>query len=281
MDDQGITDVAVADAPAPDAVAESTSIMNTDGTFTDGWRESLPEDIRGESVFDRVKDFNGMAKSLAHAERMIGKDKIVIPNENSSEQEWATWNKAHGMPETAESYQFNMPDGVEADADITSKAAPVFHELGLNQKQVDGIVSLYEGMRADASQMSEAAIVNAKQELHDSLLTEWGNAFEQKKHIGNLAIDQAVDGDSEFQERLTRKFGDDPDFIKAMSNLGAKFVEHGAVPSTVQVADTPDVLEGKIKDLMASDAYMNKRHANHKTVMTQVQNLYKQKHQGK
>ena len=276
------TDAPVAEAPVADApVAQPTSIIDSEGNFAENWRESLPEDIRGESIFDRVKDFNGMAKSLAHAERMIGKDKIVIPNENSSDEEWAAWNKAHGTPESADLYEFNMPEGVEANPDITSKAAPLFHELGLNQKQVDGLVGFYEGLRAEAGQMMEAQSETAMQELHESLLSEWGNAFEQKKHLGNVALTEAAGGDAEFQERISQKFGNDPDFIKAMSNLGSKFAEHGAVPSKLNVADTPDVIEGKIKDLMASDAYMNKRHANHTVVMAQVQNLFKEKHQGK
>ena len=113
------------------------------------------------------------------------------------------------------------------------------------------------------------------------MLNKYGNALEQKKHIGNMAIDQAVNGDKELQERIASKFGDDPDFIEAMINLGDKFVEHGAIPSKIQPADTPDVIQTKLNELMASDAYMNKMHANHKSVMAQVQNLFQQKHQTK
>ena len=81
----------------------------------------------------------------------------------------------------------------------------------------------------------------------------------------------------EFKARIVDKYGNDPDLIKLLSNLGSKFAEHNIVPSTVILADTPEQVETKISELMHSDAYNNKTHANHKNVMAQVQQLFKEK----
>jgi hypothetical protein len=90
-------------------------------------------------------------------------------------------------------------------------------------------------------------------ELVSSLTTEWGSAFEQKKQYGDIAVTEASDGDFEFQQRLTSKFGNDPDFIKAMANLGSKFSE-GKPPGFAAIP-TPSDMQDQISELMANPLY--------------------------
>ena len=256
------------------------AFIDTDGNLLEGWREHyVDEGDRGEQVFDRATTLQGVFKSLASSQRMIGKDKIAIPNENSGDDEWAAWNKAHGMPELATDYTFTLPEGIEPDIDRQKGMSELFHSLGLNQKQVDGLVTLDLAQQEEVRQTSESRQETEMLALKEQLLSEWGNAYEQKKHLGNMAIEQGVKGESaEFKARVVEKYGNDPDLIKVLSNLGSKFSEHGIVPSTVIVADTPAQVQEKITELMHSDAYNNKTHANHKNVMAQVQQLFKEKH---
>jgi len=264
--------------PTDDSANPTESFIGEDGTFTGGWRDKyVPEDIRGDAVFDRVSTIQGVFKSLASAEKMIGKNKIAIPNENSGDDEWSAWHKAHGMPDKPDDYKFNLPDGVQADTDQQKKYSEVFHSLGLNQKQVDGLVALELARQTSAYETKLAEEKAESQALKETLLSEWGNAYEQKKHLGNVAIEQGVKGESEeFKDRIVEKFGNDPDLIKLLSNLGAKFAEHGAVPSSLVVADTPAQIDEKINELMASDACMNRNHANHKSVMLKIEQLSKE-----
>ena len=82
------TTATVTTATGGATTAEPVPLINAEGELKEGWRESLPEDIRSDKVFDRVSNFEGIMKSLSSAERAYGKDKIPIPNEASSDVEW-------------------------------------------------------------------------------------------------------------------------------------------------------------------------------------------------
>jgi len=94
----------------------------------------------------------------------------------------------------------------------------------------------------------------------NALLQEWGNAYEQRIHFGNVAINEGTGGDMGLQDRITEKFGDDPDFIKLVSNLGAKFTERGAIHA--ENVPTPGDLAMQIADEMAKPSY-GKDYARH------------------
>ena len=66
----------------------------TPQTFVD----TLDESIRGEPSLKNFNDANTLAKSYLSAQRMIGLDKIAIPNQNSSQEEWNAAFNCLGRP---------------------------------------------------------------------------------------------------------------------------------------------------------------------------------------
>jgi hypothetical protein len=63
--------------------SQAPSILGEGMAFSEGWREHLPEDIRAEPSLANVRDLPGLAKSYVNAQRMIGRDKIVLPKDDS------------------------------------------------------------------------------------------------------------------------------------------------------------------------------------------------------
>lgn len=254
----GITD--------PNAVVGDTAtgqptppLVNADGVLKDGWRESLPEDIRSEKVFDRVNNFEGIMKSLASAEKMIGRDKVAIPTEASSDVEWDAYYIAGGRPETAADYNLARPEELAEEfysQELATAAQDLFHKIGLSQKQADALFAFNNNnviaQLAKNKQDAELAATTLK----DGLYADWGNAFEQKKHLGNVAVEQGASGDDEFKERLTQKFGNDPDFIRFAANVGSKFAEGTAV-DTSKLIPTPGDIQARIDTEMHKPVYGN------------------------
>ena len=63
--------------PKPSTVlTEPVSLVKPDGTFIEGWKDKLPEELRNEKVLDTVTDFNNAIKQLVHHKKMVG-DKQV------------------------------------------------------------------------------------------------------------------------------------------------------------------------------------------------------------
>jgi hypothetical protein len=256
---EGITDVVVEPTTQP-----TPPLVNADGELREGWRDTLPEDIRGEKVFDRVSNFEGAMKSLASAEKMVGKDKIPIPTEASSEAEWDAYYVAGGRPETAADYNLARPEELPEEyysQELASAAQELFHKIGLSKKQADMLFAFNNNsVIAQLAKNTQDAELSAT-ELKDGLYADWGNAFEQKKHLGNVAMEEAAstvkDGvkvvDPEFKERLVQKAGNDPDIIRAFANLGSKFAEAGSV--TIDVIPTPGDIQVQIDEIVGSKAY--------------------------
>ena len=270
------------EAPEASVVAEDAttkSIVNTDGTFAETWKESLSEDIRGEVCLNTVRDVPGMAKQLVHAQRMIGKDKMAIPTETSTEDEWEAYYKAGGKPETAGDYNLVAPKDYPPELfnkELAGKAQDLFHKIGLSKKQANALLEFNLnttlGMHQDITNAAELQ----QQETIEGLHKDWGAAYEQKVHMGNVAIEEGTGGDSEFIARITGKYGNDPDFIRFSANLGSKFAEASGAPQTIP---TPVDLQDQINEEMAKPSYTIVG-PGHDAQVAKVQRLFAQKSPG-
>ena len=245
-----------AEPPVAPPAAPPIPLVNSDGELKEGWRETLPEDIRGDKVFDRVSNFEGIMKSLSSAEKAFGKDKIVKPNEASSDVEWDAYYAAGGRPDTAADYNLTRPEELPEEhysQELATAAQELFHKIGLSQKQADALFAFNNSnvIAVLAKNAQDAELESTT--LKNGLYAKWGNAYEQRKHLGNAAVESGTVGDVEFKERLLGKFGNDPDFIEYSANLGAKFQEAGS--PVVTAIPTPGDIQEQINTEQANKAY--------------------------
>ena len=273
MDNPVVTPVVEPVAPAVEPAVEPVVppvFFGTDGILNEGWQGTLEEGLREDLTLKSFKNVNDLAKSYVHARGMIGKNTIPIPTDISSEGEWQEFHKAGGRPDTVADYNLKAPDGFpEAALEQVFPAARLeawqerFFKGGVSKKAADHfMVEFANDMIADLQTMNQAKEAE-KTELVSGLATDWGAAFEQKKHLGNIAMNEAassmVNGqpvvNEEFKARLVQKAGNDPDIIRAFANLGEKFAEgkppgFGAIP-------TPSDYQDQIDALMADPLYTN------------------------
>src|SRR6185503_11646998 len=79
---------------------------------TASWRDTLPEDIRGNPTLSKYSDITNLAKAHIAAQEMIGKKGIIKPAPNSSPEEWRAFREALGVP-SADKYDVPQPKGFE------------------------------------------------------------------------------------------------------------------------------------------------------------------------
>jgi len=253
------------------------SIIGEDGSFVANWHETLPEDIRGDVSLRDFKNVAGLAKSFVTTKRMLGKNKVAIPSESSTDAEWDEFYQAGGRPKTAADYDLKRPDDLPEecyDKELVAKAQELFLKIGLNRKQAEALFAFQNENAMAAIKAGEVQEEQEIQELADALHKEWGKAYEQKVHLGNVAVEQGAGNNEEFKERLTQKFGNDPDFIRFAANLGGKFAEHGVKGTPIP---TPAEIDTKIHDAMMQDAYTNRNHPGHKAAVEAVQRMFVEK----
>lgn len=245
-------------APTPDPPPSSTPAMfDGEGNFTDNWTQSLKDaSLHDNTTLKEAKSVESLAAMTVSAQKMIGTDKIAIPNEASSDDEWLAFHKAGGRPETADDYAFARPEELPEEyyqPELAKAAQDLMHKLGLSKKQADTLFAFNnDTVIAEIAKRSQDAELAATK-LQDGLYADWGNAFEQKKHLGNIAINEGTAGNDEFKARLAEKFGNDPDFIRFAANLGSKFSEAGS-PEISLIPTTGDI-QNQIDEAMAHKSH--------------------------
>ena len=265
----------------PATETPAVPLVNADGTLREGWRDTLPEDIRGNKALGRVENFEGAMRSIASAERMIGADKVAVLTEASTDAERDAFYKAGGRPETADDYAFTRPEEFPEEyysQEYADGIQEILFRRGGSKALADELFQFNNTFTLKRIATNAQDDTLAKQTLTDGLVADWGNAFEQKKHLGNKAIEEGTGGNVEFKARLTEKFGNDPDFVRFAANLGSKFSEAGS-PDIPLIPTTGDI-QSQIDDAMAHKSHGAdyKAHgftkAQHETQVQKVTQLY-------
>jgi len=267
----------------PQEETPSTPLVDDKGNLRDGWTGILDEELRDSPFLKESKTLQGIAKSVVNARSMVGRDKITKPNDASTEDEWNEWYKAGGRPENFSDYGFEKPEELPDeyyDQQRAEKYMKLFHKIGLSATQAK---TLFDAHNEDVISELKQVLQQRKlsdTELRDGLRADWGNAYEQKKHFGNLAIEKGSQ-DEEHKQRMVEKYGNDPDFIRFAANIGGLFNE-SSVPNTPAVP-TPSDIQEQIDEAQAHPAYGPEyaKHGftkqQHRVQVNKVQQLFNQR----
>lgn len=141
------------DAAAASAAASSASAtvpFNTDPQkAAPDWREGWDGALKDNPALKDFKSAADLAKSYVETKKMVGQKINGIPGKDATPEQRAEFNKALGVPETPEGYEFKAPDGLpEALRDLYSeedsaKWAKRMHELGVPKETANTLRNEY------------------------------------------------------------------------------------------------------------------------------------------
>ena len=189
--EQSLLDTGAAtNAEAPAATETSTaptttSYVNPDGTFAEGWANNLPEDSAAyKDTLSKYKSVPDMAKALANANALIGK-KLGVPNEKSSPEEVAAFRRSLGVPDSIDEYKFApdaLPEGMTWDDNNVKNYAEIAHKHNIPPSAMKALVTEHAKMEHFKMQGMQAQIEKQHVEAVNTLKKEWGGEFD--KNIG-------------------------------------------------------------------------------------------------
>ena len=232
-------------------------LIDAEGKLREGWIETLPEELREEESLKLYSDLPNLAKALVHAKKAVGKNKVAIPTDKSTDAEWDAFYEAVGRPKTADDYQVAVPDDLQEifTDERMKRARERAHKLGITQGQFEAYLS---------EEMQEAVnLLNAEEErnkqervqVSEQLRQEFGQAYDERLHVAKRLVAEAIPN-QEAQLNFIEKFGDDPDFIRFASVVGARMVESKNLVATLS-KDTPKEARKRIEELQNTPGYMN------------------------
>ena len=242
------------------------------------WYDTLPQDMREDQNITKFDSMEAMGKSWLNAQRLIGADKIPMPQ---TDEDWGNTFNRLGRPEEASGYTLAAPEGVQVNEEAQSKFLEMAHRVGLSQKQVQDIADWDVAEKSAATEAHDSATESATNEAINGLKTEWGAAFDQNVGIANRAINEFVNETelSFLQDKSIDgvKLADHPVMVKFFANVGKGMMESGKLEGVgSEQAMTPTEMQEKANTLMSNTAYTDNRHPEHKQLVRQVTQLFEQ-----
>jgi hypothetical protein len=266
--------VAETTTPTTEETKQETQIEQPVPTVAKSWKEAIPEELRNDPNISKFTELEALAKSDVNATRMIGQDKVAVPNNNSTEDQWNEVYDKLGRPESADKYQLDVKsDIVPLDDGAIKQFAENAHQLGLNNKQAQGILEFYKNSMESSAQQSkidnETAQANAEQELRK----EWGSNYENNiKKAGSIAKANMNPEVLDMELKDGTRLGDHPAIIKGFANIANLMSEDKLVSTESENVSQGTDYEAEISKIVndRDGPYWNKSHPDHDKVVQQV-----------
>jgi hypothetical protein len=241
------------------------------------WKEAISEEFRNDPNIEKFTEIDALAKSYINATQMIGKDKVAVPNKNSTEDQWNEVYDKLGRPESADKYSLNAKsEVVPIDEGAIKQFAENAHQLGLNNKQAQGILEFYKNNMESMAQQAKVDTETAQVQSEQQLRQEWGREFESNvKKAGALAKANMNPEILDMQLKDGMRLGDHPEIIKGFAKIAGMMSEDKIVSTESENVSSNTDVETEISDIMNNKdgPYWNKSHPDHDKMVQQVYTL--------
>ncbi len=243
-----------------------SSFAGENGDLAENWKDALPEDLRSEKCFDNIHTLPAFFKSYANAQKMIGGNKVLIPGENGTKEDWDAFYRAGGRPEKMEDYahdEIELPEGIQLDDATLGEFRKFAFDHGLSQKAFEAAVK-FDIERVTAAEKAAAEAYDAEYHATEAALKkEYGDQY-------GAAIGQYVKALETFGVKdllIEKGLINNLAIAKAFINIGGKVSE-----SKLKEGDLPAVrtLEDQLADAQADPAFRDKYAPGHDAAVKKV-----------
>jgi hypothetical protein len=242
------------------------------------WKMALDESVRNAPSLNLIHDVPSLAKGYVNAQKLIGSDKIPMPSQHATADEWRDVYKKLGLPETIDDYkvEFSEDMATKAGDDALGFLKQTAYELNMMPSQYKGFVEAIYKAEMDAQEGQKTRHTNESKEAVEALKQEWGLAFEAKATVAsNVLREFANDKDWEYLEK--QGLTNSPEIARIMAKVGEKLYGEGAIRGdgdTQPGIYSPGEALGEIEKLQGDPAYLDGNHPNHNEAVKQMSRLY-------
>ena len=260
-----------------EAPVQETQIEQPVPTVAKSWKEAISEDLRNDPNISKFTELEALAKSYVNATRMIGQDKVAVPNNNSTEDQWNEVYNKLGRPESPDKYKLEVKsDVVPIDEGAIKSFAENAHQLGLNNKQAQGILEYYKNSMEGSAQQNQVDMETAQANAEQELRKEWGGNYEANiKKAGAVAKANMDATILDMQLKDGTRLGDHPAIIKGFANIANLMSEDKLVSTESENVSQGIDYDAEISKIVndRDGPYWNKAHPDHDKIVQKVFNL--------
>jgi len=259
--------------------AEPTQTTATETPAVD-FQSLIPEEYKEEKSLQNFNKMDDFVKSYLHSQKMVGLDKIPVPNKHATEEDWKEVYKKLGSPEAADGYKYSLPEDHAVPEDTLKSFSEEAVKLGLLPNQADGIMKYYnevinQGVNEQNIQAEEAR-TKAEQELRNEYGSTYDNKITGAKNLATATLGSEFLNSTILQDGS--KLGDNPQIVKAFAQLSEKLSEDDIVKGDTTSYLTTNEITKQIASLQQQgSAYWDKKHPAHATAVEEVAALIRKK----
>ena len=279
MSSEQITQEAVPVETTSTETTQPTAIKSTvsNGDTPVSWKSSISEEFRNDPNIEKFTEIDALAKSYINATRMIGQDKVAVPNKNSTEDQWNEVYSKLGRPESADKYALNIEsEAVAMDEGAIKSFAEQSHKLGLNNTQAQGILEFYKNNMESNMQRATVDTETAQAQAETELRAEWGKEFDS--HVSKASALAKANMNPEIldlQMQDGTRIGDHPEIIKGFAKIAGMLSEDKLVSTESESVNSMKDLQSEISAITndTTGPYWNNKHPDHAKMVQQVYTL--------
>tara|TARA_B100001175_G_scaffold290829_1_gene275559 strand:- start:1068 stop:1931 length:864 start_codon:yes stop_codon:yes gene_type:complete len=271
----------------PDVTQTTTTLtaeQPTETTATEtpavDFQSLIPAEYKEEKSLQNFNKMDDFVKSYLHSQKMVGLDKIPVPNKHATDDDWKEVYKRLGSPEAADGYKYSLPEDHAVPEETIKSFSEEAVKLGLLPNQADGIMKYYnqvinEGMN-DQNIKAEEARSNAEQQLRQEYGSTYDNKITGAKNLATATLGSEFLNTTILQDGS--KLGDNPQIVKAFAQLSEKLSEDDIVKGDSTSYLTTNEITKQIASLQQQgSAYWDKKHPAHATAVEEVAALIRKK----
>jgi hypothetical protein len=257
-----------------------------------GWMSSLPDELKSEASLKLHQNVDSLAKSYVSAQKMIGAEKIAVPSQHATADDWKNVFQKLGLPANEADYKLNGVDGVQFDEGFLKTFKEKAFAAGILPKQAQALLGWWGEESIKQLTNAEEAGKAARDKAINSIKAEWGDGFEYQTSKARIAVEEMMKGD---ETKALLKFldeakidgvelGSHPQMLKMLAKVGDLIGEDKirGNPSVASFRMTPAEAQQKQNEI-----YMDKTHPfniaghpNHDAAVQEMFELTKVKNSG-
>lgn len=270
--------VATENTEATAEVQTTTLAQQPADVQTTSFKDLLPEEFREEKSLQNFNNMEDFVKSYISAQKLVGANKIAVPNKMATDDDWQQVFRKLGAPEKPEDYKYDIKEE-QINQDQLKSFNETAHRLGLLPQQAERLMKFYFDMNDTAAQQAlksaEDKQIQVETELKKEFGAQYGKRIDQARKLAQETFGTELLNNTMLQDGS--RLGDHPEVIKAFSMLADKLSEDEIIKGDGVGYMTASEIEKEISELTdEGSAYWNKNHPNHKKTVDQVLKLREQ-----
>lgn len=245
--------------------------------FPENWKLALSKEFQESGALKTISDVPTLVKSYIHAQKLIGADKIPLPSQHATAEEWRNVYLKLGLPADVKDYKIDhAKDGGLSEAFVPQLAAKA-HELGILPTQAKALADWMGLENKNALASNSKSQKDALQVEVGKLKSEWGAAFAQKLAEAQSALSHFADKETiEHMEKTG--LVNDIKLVKLFAKVSEVLKEDGIIKEAGagSGAMTPAAAR-QASDVIIRDMnhpYYHKDHPGHAAAVREVTGLF-------